>query len=831
MSTDFMAAKTTKDGRALLKPVVVRQKAQQPDTDASDLVANLIEAAKKMQIRKLRRTIVDIKQSSKNLSGGRAAGAMSPALGLGNVSALESRPLKSPLVQPSINGTDDNGRTALHFSCGMASTECAVVLLESGAEVNVRDNEGFTPLHMAAGYGRSQSVELLLKAGANPFVKDKIGRTPRELAVEIRDTGMRHDGSSVPRGDMEATITLLGSAEWKEHQAAKGRQHNAIGGNAVESGGGSAADDGAKRPAAGTPLDELLAAAQAGEADGVAKALAKLEARSDVTWIAGRAASLANAFSVAVAASESTQRPHVSRVSLPPFHRHTTGTKRLSQRSYATELVSAYNGHEEALSALVRHGAGVDARSHGGVTPLIAAAEGRHACCIHLLVQAGADVNARTSEGKTALMHAVGRNSVPATEALLAGGADVSAVDGEGLSALHHGARLDASDCVELLCAKGASMTKRCKKGRTALMDAPKGSASAAILEEKWKALEEEVARRQLELLELFADDASDAASASSKTNAPAAADAKSGKDKKKAGKGRSRTPKGTASLTSKLQGLAEGPGSAAGSAAGSVGSAGLVGDVQNLVVKTPESSSRPSMSPASSVLDFGQTTDSSGMSTAEDEEGEGEGEDGGSEYDSQDIFEIMAAASKKGSGGGGGRVGGGVGSGAGVAEGNDGFIPVGSGEKAPNRVSEAASAPSPTIPLVQIPPPGPGSKPVSSTGSPTPSAVRSGSNGCTCKQSQQHCEENTGELARRVAELETELRAARAAADAARAVAAAERARAAQLEQQLISGRKAAEIISARDKSQIQVLQVGRWSFSCLPRPAFSVLTPLSRS
>ncbi|CAI7878419.1 unnamed protein product [Closterium sp. NIES-54] len=297
MSTDFMAAKTAKDGRALLKPVVVRQKAQQQETDASDLVSSLIEAAKKMQIRKLRRTIVDIKkQSSKNPSGGRDSGVMSPALGLGNVSALESRALKTPLVQPSINGTDDKGRTALHFSCGMVSTECAIVLLESGAEVNVRDNEGFTPLHMAAGYGRSQSVELLLKA-ANPFVKDKIGRTPRELAVEIRDTGMRHDGSSVPRGDMESTITLLGSAEWKEHQATKERQHNAIGGNSVESSGGSAADDGTKRPAVGTPLDELLVAAQAGKADGVAKALAKLEARTDVTWIAGRAASLANAFS------------------------------------------------------------------------------------------------------------------------------------------------------------------------------------------------------------------------------------------------------------------------------------------------------------------------------------------------------------------------------------------------------------------------------------------------------------------------------------------------------------------------------------------------------
>ncbi|CAI5951206.1 unnamed protein product [Closterium sp. NIES-65] len=604
---------------------------------------------------------------------------------------------------------------------------------------------------------------------------------------------MRHDGSSVPRGDMESTITLLGSAEWKEHQAAKERQHNAIGGNSVESSGGSATDDGTK-PAVGTPLDELLVAAQAGEADGVAKALAKLEARSDVTWIAGRAASLANAFSAAcrnghVGIAETLLKSGASVEAVdgegatPLLAAADSGFASCVQllleagahpdardKVGVTPLIAAaYNGHKEALSALVRHGAAVDARSHGGVTPLIAAAEGRHACCIRLLVQAGADVNARTSEGKTALMHAVGRNSLPATEALLAGGADVSAVDGEGLSALHHGARLDAADCVELLCAKGASMTKRCKKGRTALMDAPKGSASAAILEEKWTALEEEVARRQLELLELFADDASDAAS--SKANTPAAAGAKSGKDKKKAGKGRSRTPKGIASLTSKLQGLAEGPGSAAGSAAGPVDSAGLVGDVQNLVVKTPESSSRPSMSPVSSVMDFGQTTDSSGMSTAEDEEGEGEGEDEESEYDTEDIFEIMAAASKKGSGGSGGRVSGGVGSGAGVADGNDG-------------------------------------NPASSTGSPTPSAVQSGSNGCPCKQSQQHVVGNSSELARRVAELEAELRSARAAADAARAAAAAERARAAQLEQQLISGRKAAEIISARDKSQIQVLQ-----------------------
>ncbi|GJP65035.1 hypothetical protein CLOP_g21955 [Closterium sp. NIES-67] len=935
MSTEFMAARTAKDGRALLKPVVVRQKAQHPETDGSVLVANLIEAAKKMQIRKLRRTIVDIKnQSSKPAD--RAPGVMSPALGLGNVSALESRPVKAPPVQPSINGTDDKGRTALHFSCGMVSTECAIVLLESGADVNVRDNEGFTPLHMAAGYGRSQSVELLLKAGANPFVKDKVGRTPRELAVEIRDTGMRHDGSSVPRGDMEATITLLGSAEWKEHQVAKERQHNAIG-SSVESVAGVSADDGAKRPAAVSPLDELLAAAQAGDSEGVAKALAKLEAKSDVTWIAGRAASLANALSAAcrnghveiaemllkygasvdavdvegatplLAAADSGFANCVQlllKAGAQPDARDKVGVTPL--------IAAAYNGHDEALSALVHHGAAVDARSHGGVTPLIAAAEGRHARCIHLLIEAGADVNARTTEGKTALMHAVGRNSVEATEALLGGGADVNAVDSEGFSALHHGARLDAADCVQLLCAKGASMTKRCKKGRTALMEAPKASASSAILEEKWAALEEEVARRQAEILELFADDSTDNAS---KSLALAAAGAKS-RDKKKAAKGR-RTPKGIASLTTKLQGLAGG--------AGSAGSAGFVGDEKTLgtPVKTPESSSRPSMSPVSSVMDFGQTTDSSGMSTAEDEEGADgvEVEEEGIEYDTQDIFEIMAAASRRSlSGGGSGSAGGGVLGGAGSAGGDDGFIPVGSGEKAPNRVSEVTGwlsggsysrkaggetldAPVPvrreparathkkSPPAAQsltqqqpqqqqqqqpknktslaksinasvaaVPQSQPqqaqqklapasssssaaaaaaaahaGASPwiralvggqaapaprsisptnaVSATTNPssksaaTPSAVQSGGKGCTCKQSQQ-CEEDKGNLARRVEHLEAELRAARAAADEARAAAAAERARAAQLEQRLLSERKAADLISAQSKSQIQVLQ-----------------------
>lgn len=76
-----------------------------------------------------------------------------------------------------VNARDEKGRTALHFACGMASGECARLLLEAGADVEIRDKDGFTAMHMAAGYGRGHCIELLLKHGKSFFKYEQFWKT------------------------------------------------------------------------------------------------------------------------------------------------------------------------------------------------------------------------------------------------------------------------------------------------------------------------------------------------------------------------------------------------------------------------------------------------------------------------------------------------------------------------------------------------------------------------------------------------------------------------------------------------------------------------------
>ena len=57
---------------------------------------------------------------------------------------------------------DEEGRTALHFAAGYGELECAKLLIEKGASVDLLDNNTTTALHYAAGYGQADSVKLLL---------------------------------------------------------------------------------------------------------------------------------------------------------------------------------------------------------------------------------------------------------------------------------------------------------------------------------------------------------------------------------------------------------------------------------------------------------------------------------------------------------------------------------------------------------------------------------------------------------------------------------------------------------------------------------------------
>jgi hypothetical protein len=61
-----------------------------------------------------------------------------------------------------VDEQDEEGRTALHFAAGYGELECAKLLIEKGASVDLLDNNKNTALHYAAGYGQADSVKLLL---------------------------------------------------------------------------------------------------------------------------------------------------------------------------------------------------------------------------------------------------------------------------------------------------------------------------------------------------------------------------------------------------------------------------------------------------------------------------------------------------------------------------------------------------------------------------------------------------------------------------------------------------------------------------------------------
>ncbi|XP_054616072.1 ankyrin repeat and SOCS box protein 16 isoform X2 [Dunckerocampus dactyliophorus] len=77
----------------------------------------------------------------------------------------------------------EDGSAPLHLCTSPLSFQCAELLLDGGAEVNVRARESrLTPLHVAALRGLDEHVELLLARGADVLATNREGETPLNAA-------------------------------------------------------------------------------------------------------------------------------------------------------------------------------------------------------------------------------------------------------------------------------------------------------------------------------------------------------------------------------------------------------------------------------------------------------------------------------------------------------------------------------------------------------------------------------------------------------------------------------------------------------------------------
>ena len=85
----------------------------------------------------------------------------------------------------SIDDADAQGHTALHTSCFCGNQQCAVFLVERGANVNLRSKKGATPLAWAAHKGHVSVVKALLDHEANVNGEKAAGEIVAPSEIEL----------------------------------------------------------------------------------------------------------------------------------------------------------------------------------------------------------------------------------------------------------------------------------------------------------------------------------------------------------------------------------------------------------------------------------------------------------------------------------------------------------------------------------------------------------------------------------------------------------------------------------------------------------------------
>eukprot|EP01064_Diplonema_japonicum_P021634 TRINITY_DN3119_c1_g2_i1.p1 TRINITY_DN3119_c1_g2~~TRINITY_DN3119_c1_g2_i1.p1 ORF type:complete len:224 (+),score=74.31 TRINITY_DN3119_c1_g2_i1:23-673(+) len=89
-----------------------------------------------------------------------------------------------------VDGTDGQGRTALHMACANGHAKVVKMLLEREVKpkLDATNEEGNTPLHFAAINGSKEIVKALLIAGYNITARNKFDRKPIDEAWDRKNT-------------------------------------------------------------------------------------------------------------------------------------------------------------------------------------------------------------------------------------------------------------------------------------------------------------------------------------------------------------------------------------------------------------------------------------------------------------------------------------------------------------------------------------------------------------------------------------------------------------------------------------------------------------------
>ena len=263
------------------------------------------------------------------------------------------------------------GLTPLLFAAREGCAECARLLVDAGADINLADPENISPLLMAILNGRFDTASYLIKKGASPNRLDFWGRGPLYAAVDL---------NTIPRGgrpDRPSTDETT-SLQIVEMLLAAGANPNAQLKLAppFRNVGNDRGLDGMLT----TGSTPLLRAAKALDAPAV-KAL--LEHGADLT--------LANTRGIT---------PIMAAAGLGSVDADTRGFY-LSEDTQQRAIGS--------LTLLIKAGGDINSKDTRGLTPLHEAARWGWNDVVTFLVQNGADLNAKDNRGLTPVDSALGK--------------------------------------------------------------------------------------------------------------------------------------------------------------------------------------------------------------------------------------------------------------------------------------------------------------------------------------------------------------------------------------------------------------------------------------
>jgi ankyrin len=263
------------------------------------------------------------------------------------------------------------GLTPLLYAGREGCVECARLLVDAGAEINLADPEKISPLLMAVMNGQWDTAQYLIKKGANPNQWDFWGRAPLYAAVDLNTIprGGRSDWPSLDETTpLQVVEMLLAAGANPNAQLKLSPPFRNIG------------NDRGLDGMLTTGATPLLRAAKALDAPAIAALLAK---GADIT--------LANSRGIT---------PIMAAAGLGSVDADTRGFY-LSEDTQQRSI--------ESLKLLIKAGGEINSKDSRGLTPLHEAARWGWNDVVQFLVANGADLNAKDNRGNTPIDSALGK--------------------------------------------------------------------------------------------------------------------------------------------------------------------------------------------------------------------------------------------------------------------------------------------------------------------------------------------------------------------------------------------------------------------------------------